>query len=662
MIPGFSFSAICLIVRPAMTLPEARAILGLGPEEDPRPHLREFRIVRERLAEMVRNDPSEVMAERYQQGLMDLDRALAAVREYLEAPDSVAPAQPPMPAPVPVAAAPPRRRRVGAWVAGLCLLLLIGSGAGWYYLKRIEDEKLARSARAVLLDRDATEHLQNRRWPEAAAAYDEIARLVPGSPMIQLGRRSLEVGIAEEHQQFAGYWTGQARASLEAGRWEEAEHAARQVLEKFPTDKDSAALLTEIAAARTAAVRTAALAEAQDLLNRRQWEAAGQAARTILATQPADPEALALVAEVTAALAQAAADLAKARGLYQQALARDQGQFDQQALDWLREANSLAPGDREIAAMFEKMAAYTRTLRVPQDFPNPLAALAEARDRDRVILAEGTWKGPLIVNAAIELQGAGPAKTRIECPADAGCVITLGPAAKGARLTGLTFRHESLTGDPERFSAGLVRGAALQLLDCHFIDASGHGLVVIEGGAVTALRCRFADNGWNGAAATGAGTSLDIRNSEASGNFEHGLEAWDGAAITAVNNRCDANSRNGIHADTGKAAAVIEDNQLRRNREFGLVLSGAASGHVRNNTATGNLLGGMVIRNAARIPVNRNQLRDNQGPGLTLEQGLDPAAFADNPLSGNTGKPLLADFNFQATPPPQKPSKLPAPR
>jgi hypothetical protein len=60
--------------------------------------------------------------------------------------------------------------------------------------------------------------------------------------------------------------------------------------------------------------------------------------------------------------------------------------------------------------------------------------------------------------------------------------------------------------------------------------------------------------------------------------------------------------------------------------------------------------------------VNRNQLRDNQGPGLTLEQGLDPAAFADNPLSGNTGKPLLANFNFQATPPPQKPSKLPAPR
>ena len=177
-----------------------------------------------------------------------------------------------------------------------------------------------------------------------------------------------------------------------------------------------------------------------------------------------------------------------------------------------------------------------------------------------------------------------------------------------------------------------------------------------------ALRCRFADNGWNGAAATGAGTSLDLRESEASGNFEHGLEAWDGAAITAVNNRCDANSRNGIHADTGKAPAVIEDNQLRRNREFGLVLSGAASGQVRNNTATGNLLGGMVIRKAARIPVKGNQLRDNQGPGLTLEQGLDPAAFADNPLSGNTGNQLLSNFNFQETPPPQKTSKLPAPR
>ena len=41
-----------------MTLQEARQILGLGPDEDPRPHMREFAIVRARLAEKVRNATS----------------------------------------------------------------------------------------------------------------------------------------------------------------------------------------------------------------------------------------------------------------------------------------------------------------------------------------------------------------------------------------------------------------------------------------------------------------------------------------------------------------------------------------------------------------------------------------------------------------------------
>jgi parallel beta-helix repeat protein len=622
-----------------MTLAEARAILGLGPDEDPRPHLREFRVVRERLAELVRNAPDEGLADGYQQGLLDIDRALAAIREALEEP--VPDAAPPVPVPV---ASPPQTRprwwRRSLFVVCGCLLLA-GAGAGWYHLRQAEQVRLDRMARAVLLDREAAEHILNRRWPEAAAAYAEIARLAPGSAMIRLGRRSIEAGMAEEQQQFAGYWTGQARAALEAGRWDEATAAARQVLEKFPGDQESAALLREIAAARATAARRAALARGRELLSRRQWQEASLAASELLAAYPDDAEGLALLEEATAALAQAAADLAQARNLYQQALARDHGQFDQQALDWLREATALAPEEREIAALFEKMASYTRTLRVPQDFPTPAEALANARARDRVILGEGVWKGPLIVNAAIELQGAGAGKTRIECPAQTGCVITLGPGAKGARLTGLAFRHESQTGEAERFSAGLIRGAAVNLLDCQFTSGCGHGLMVIEGGAATALRCRFADNGWNGAAAVGAGTALDIRESEASGNFENGLEAWSGAALTAVNNRCEANSRNGIHADTGAAPAVIEGNHLRRNREFGLVLTSATGGQVRNNPASGNLLGGMVVRAAARIPVTGNPLRENQGPGLILEQGLDPAAFRDNPTSGNTGKPVL---------------------
>lgn len=68
-----------------MTLTEARKILGLSPDEDPRPQLAGFRAMRERHAEIVSTAPNDELAQRYQEALVELDRALAAVREYLEA-------------------------------------------------------------------------------------------------------------------------------------------------------------------------------------------------------------------------------------------------------------------------------------------------------------------------------------------------------------------------------------------------------------------------------------------------------------------------------------------------------------------------------------------------------------------------------------------------
>jgi parallel beta-helix repeat protein len=639
-----------------MTESEARHILGLGPAEDPRLHLRELRVVREGIAELVRSEADEALAARYQQGLMDFDKALAAVREHLEAlgeataVPAVSSVRAVPTASVtgrPVAAVRVRHRRRAVIILVWLLILLLGAAAaGWVYLKLQDEKRLQSLARIALLEGRGAAHVETRRWGEASAAFDEIEQLAPGSQLAALGRRSIEAGMAEEQQQFAGYWIGQAQASLEAGRWDEAASAARQVLEKSPADRESLALLGAVAVAREAAARGAAITAAQEQLGRQEWEAAIGAATAILATQPNDPDARAILGTATSAKTQAAAGLARARSLCTQAVARDQGQFDQQALDRLREASVMAPGDATIAAQLEKMASYTRTLRVPRDFPTPTEALANARDGDRIILSEGTWKGPLNIDFAIELQGAGADKTRIECPADAGCAITVGPAASGTRLSGLSLRHESQAIATERFSAGLIRGAAVDLSDCQFIDASGHGLAVIEGGKVHASRCRFVANGWDGAAAMGAGSVLEIADSQATGNFEHGIESWDGAAVVLVNNRCEGNSRNGIHADNPKANATVEGNQLIGNREFGLVLAAAGSGHVRNNSASGNLLGGFVIGAASRIAVSGNQIRRNQGPGLTLEKGLDASAFADNTLSGNSGKQLLTGFVF----------------
>ncbi len=702
-----------------MTILEARKILGLGRDDDPRPFLPGFKDARERLAEMVRNAPNETLADRYQKELIEFDQALAAIRESLEALGLIAaeapvaeisqPVVPPIPiAPEPAAPLPfwrpetpsepeierhpesvpaatipaaiepkieikPEKlppppeptkelavassRSHAGLIWFLAFILLVVAG-GLLFFKIQEDVKVRNEMKLADLQRQGAGFIENRRWPEATKAFNEIEAISPNSEVVALGRRGIEAGMLEEQNQYVAYWTGQARASLEANRWDEAEAAARQVIEKFPKEKEAAEIIAQIASARAEAADRAILTSARELLQERKWDEAIATAQKILAKRPEDEDAKALLVEATVAKEKAAADLAKAKSLLNQARERDQGQFDQQILDWLREATALAPDDAEISAELEKIAAYSRTVRVPGDYATPAEALAAARDRDRIILAAGKWEGPLIVNAAVDLQGDGPETTIVQCPAPLANAITLGPQAKGARISGISFRHESFDPGQERFSAALVRGGSVDFADCRFFEASGHGLAVIEGGHAIVSRCRFSDNGWDGIAASGPGSLLEVRESESLRNFGHGIESWDGAAIILTANRCEDNSRNGIHADNGGGSVTLEKNQLIGNREFGLVLSSAGSGRATGNIARGNLLGGFVIRSTAeKVSFMANEANKNDGPGLVLDIGLLPAPYSQNLNVGNAGQQVLINANLTV----KDPAPAPAP-
>jgi len=666
-----------------MTQNEAHKILGLGPTEDPRPSLAEFESARDRIAEMVKSAPNEILADRYQKGLEEFDAALNVIRVGIsrgeaDAQRDATPPQKVIPPPAPTVVlgrvpaatglkpeAEEKSRRPGRAVYYLVwgFVILVGAAGGaWLFVKSEQIKEEQKMIRVAFLERQGSVFIENRRWQDASNAFSEIESILPGSEIAMRGKRSLEAGMADEESQFLGYWNGQATADLEAGRLDDADAAARKVLGRFPKDKEAAALLDGIAAARLTKEHNAAIASARDALNQRNYDLAISAARKILAASPDDPDARAVLADATAVMEKAAADREKAAGLYKMAAARDHGKFDQQALDLIREASSLAPNDAETASLLEKLSSYIRSIHVPGDFATPEEALANAHDRDRIVLGAGTWKGPLVVNAAVQLQGAGTIDTRVECLPGNGSAITIGPDAKGARISGVSFRHESFALGTDRFSAALVRGGNATFVDCDFTDASGHGLAVIEGGQTTVSRCRFSNNGWNGVAAIGKGSTLEVRDSESTDNFEHGIESWDGAAVIIANSRCEGNSRNGIHADNGPASATIEGNQLIANREFGMVLDSAGAGKITGNTARANLLGGIVIRTAARtLGVTANEATLNNGPGLILETGLDPASYASNTVSRNTGRQILTHTDLSAAESPAPGDTPPAP-
>ena len=644
-----------------MTFNEARKVLGLGPDEDPRPHLADFRVVREKIARMVREAPNENLALRYQEGLLEFDRALAACREYLEAlglaahvpaPDQSREAAVAQPCPPEAENRGEARtgRNALSSIAWLLVFLAAAAGGGWLYLEQDRISERQAAERNAFLDRQAMLLIESRRWEDAGRVLAEIERLAPGSEKASDGRALIEAGIREEESQFIAYWNGQATAELEAGRLDEADASARRVLEKHPAETEAADLLQRIAKARGKLAIQHELDAAHRLIQKGQWEPAIQSARRILAADPFCSDASELLAAATKALEKQDSDLIRAADLFRMAAERDHGQFDQQALDWLREAAVLAPGDANIAALLEKMSCYTRTLRVPGDFATPAEALAAARHRDRIVLGAQSWKGPLVLNVAVDIEGAGPEVTIVECPPGEGSPIAIGPQARGARISSITFRHETFLADGrERFAAAVVRGGGATFVDCHFLEASGHGLVVIDGGELVASRCRFSGNGWNGAAAFGAGSRLEVRDSEAVENFGHGIESWDGASVTLINNRCEGNSRNGIHADNLRAAAVIEGNQLAANREYGLVLTSAGTGKAAHNTARANLLGGFVVRSAAAAVVFKsNEARDNLGPGLMTEKGLNASDYAAIRLEGNRPPQSFLDVSFPA--------------
>jgi parallel beta-helix repeat protein len=95
---------------------------------------------------------------------------------------------------------------------------------------------------------------------------------------------------------------------------------------------------------------------------------------------------------------------------------------------------------------------------------------------------------------------------------------------------------------------------------------------------------------------------------------------------------------------------VIEGNQLATNREYGLVLTSAGTGKVANNTARGNLLGGFVVRRAASaVAFEGNEARDNQGPGLVTERGLNASDYATVRLEGNRPTQSLINVAFPGT-------------
>jgi nitrous oxidase accessory protein NosD len=603
-----------------MTLDEARRILDLDPDADPPLHQEELLERREKLVRLMNSAPDTVHADRFRRELAEHDEAVAFLKHY-RAPGSTG-------------------RRV---LTGLLVVALVAGGGG-YALQKIKQENLRKTrAEVEQLSMEAERLVDAKKWHLAREKYQRIVQLQPDSSTAAYGLNQVEATIEREKQAFLAEWNHEASTAFAVKRWDQAEAAAKTVLTKYPQDVAARQMQQRVVDARKAERIEHALAEGRGKLKARDWDGAVSSAEAALALEADHIEAKALRDEAIAAKQKAEADRLKARELFAKAQAADKGQYDKQLAAWAKEAKALAPDDTEIKALFDKVSAYVRIVRVPGDFATPAEAVADLDDGNVLMLGEGSWQGPLIVDKPVELRGAGAATTVIECPAGQSVAISFGPGAKGAKVSGLTFRHQDTDASTERFSGALVRGGEVAFQDCIFTQAAGHGLMVIEGGKISATNCKFTGNGWDGASASGEGSSLAVHASEASGNGEHGFDVWNGAAGNFTGNRCVNNGRNGILLDCGTSTAIATGNHLQGNREFGLIIQSAAQGRVVENTFDANQFGGLVVRMAgSKVEIAKN--RFNGAPVIAVEKGVSTDAIRkNNELPANA---TIQEFEF----------------
>lgn len=142
------------------------------------------------------------------------------------------------------------------------------------------------------------------------------------------------------------------------------------------------------------------------------------------------------------------------------------------------------------------VAADAKEIHVPRDAATVAAALAAAEPGDAVVLAPGIYREELVLETAVTLRstfapGGDPAviaATVLDGGNDAGEVrertpLTIRPAARGARVLGLTFAH----GDD-----GISCAAEVEITYCRFVGNTD--AIDYEGGGGVCAFNLFRDN------------------------------------------------------------------------------------------------------------------------------------------------------------------------
>lgn len=604
---------------------EARNVLGLEPGDNPRAFLSEFEETRQYKQELVNNAPSDEIRFRYQQELLEYEAALRVVAG---------------------------KQRVRPNTDFIVVLLLIAtlSVFGWWGYRWYQQQWKSHSETELKI---ADLHAYGRaaviarKWNEAEKAYGEIETLDPGSRVAAEGFEAIAEGRLEEENQQAFYTLGESQAALEAGRWDEAEKLVHSVLARTPDNKAAKHKLEIIRKERLKQGLSLKMSAVSDALDAGDLAGASQSLEILRAADPQNPNIPVFASSIKTQMQALKKQHQKANELYQQALKLDTGEFSKEALSLLDEARRLHPDSSDIKELHEKMGSYTRSIKVPGDFPNIVQAIQAARPHETIRVAAGIYKNPLIINKPIILIGSSEGKTIIELPAKKAAIISIAREASGTKITGFELRHTGFDHGLDRYSGITIDARDAIINSCTIEHSAGHGIAVLGGARAQISSCKITRCGWDGISVYGEESSADISDTLSQENLQNGIGFWLGGSGSVTNCRALKNGLCGILAMSKGTKVTISTSTCSANREAGILLSDAVSADLTSNTCEKNLLSGIVARSEnTHVNLVGNSTMGNHEAGILIHRGVAVGEFEKNRSMGNTSEQIWRDADL----------------
>ena len=320
--------------------------------------------------------------------------------------------------------------------------------------------------------------------------------------------------------------------------------------------------------------------------------------------------------------------------LLNKARANDSKENRNTALTALDKLLAIEPDHAEAKELREKIAAYTQTLIVPDEYPSIGKAINAARAGDTVRVKKGVYTETIKFNNGIKLVGDGMDDVTVRCDAKKDVVLFV-DRRKSGLISGLTFEHTGSDPDDDRFPIILLRKSFVELFRCRVRHGVGAGVVVGDGGGPTIRECIVESNAWEGISVCGKGTRATLKNNLCSGNGFFGIYFDGGAGGLAEGNTCEKNSISGIFVRNKGTTATLRKNICRKNKQQGIDFA-MGGGIAEENVCENNGNCDILVRGSAASPTLKNNRCKNSGNGIYFLRGA--SGLAEGNICENSKK------------------------